>query len=41
MILYFKVEKIRIEIDNITTNIDEIKKLNSIILSLPQSNGSK
>ncbi|KDR11914.1 Syntaxin-1A [Zootermopsis nevadensis] len=31
-----KVEKIRIEIDNINTNTEEIKKLNSIILSLPR-----
>jgi hypothetical protein len=38
---FLKVEKIRNEIGNINTNIDEVKKLNGIILSLPRGNGSK
>jgi hypothetical protein len=39
--LYFKVERIRNGIDNINNNIDEIKTLNSIILSLPGGKGCK
>jgi hypothetical protein len=39
--LYFKVERIQSELDGINTNIDEIKRMSSIMLLLPGGKGRK
>ena len=41
MILHFQVDEIRQMIDKISSNVDEVKKKHSAILSAPQTDDSK